>query len=444
MLKLSHCIVLLFYFTLFGLAPTSPATAANRAFIVGNGQYAHAQHLPNPGNDAKDIAAKLTALGYQVTLGLNLTRTGFLRKFQTFTQTLKSDDVALFYYAGHGLQLGGENYLFPVDVIVRNEEDAHAGLIQLNTLLADLSRRTSTRIVILDACRNNPFAPKIERSLNVRAGGLSQGLARVYAGVGSFIAYSTQPGNVALDGDGRNSPFTQALLQQLSASQTEVHAVMRRVRAFVQRTTGGKQVPWENSSLISEVAFDTAATPQPHTTSPAVMAANDAPPRASEITKRDTFHFVGGLDPKGDNFLALKSGPGVRYKRLATMGPNTPLKILETRGVWKRVALSDGATGWAHGNWIKCCKSFEHRINTASPKPANTPASAENACGNLWYTRNSIWHRYGYCFRGEKGQRVFGNDGCNRDQAQARAAMSGVDRNAVDAIAAQEKVMGCR
>ena len=127
--------------------------------------------------------------------------------------------------------------------------------VPLNALLADLSRLTRTRIVILDACRDNPFADGIARTEGTRSLGTTKGLARVYAGVGSFIVYSTQPGNVALDGSGRNSPFTKALLDHMALAGADVHAVMRRVRADVQQHTREQQIPWENSSLIDEVAF---------------------------------------------------------------------------------------------------------------------------------------------------------------------------------------------
>jgi uncharacterized caspase-like protein len=216
---------------------TGPIAAANKAFIVGNSKYAHTSSLPNPVNDAQDLARKFGSLGYQVTLGLDITRSQFLGSFQKFVQSLQPDDLALIYFAGHGLQIGGENYLFPVEARIEKEADARQLLVPLNALLADLSRATRNRIVILDACRNNPFAEDIAKAQATRAVGTSRGLARVYAGVGSFIAYSTQPGNVALDGNGANSPFTEALLRHMATPGADVHAVMRRVRGDVQKAT---------------------------------------------------------------------------------------------------------------------------------------------------------------------------------------------------------------
>ena len=205
-------------------------------------------------------------------------------------------------------------------------------------LLADLSRATRNRIVILDACRNNPFADDIAKAQETRSAGTSRGLARVYAGVGSFIAYSTQPGNVALDGNGRNSPFTEALLRHMATPGADVHAVMRRVRGDVQKATSEQQIPWENSSLVDEVSFavgggtEVAQSSVPLPPSQSVSAPRVQPP----ASPAPSYHYVSGLDPKGDNFLALRTGTGADGQRIATLGPDTMLKVLESRGEWRK------------------------------------------------------------------------------------------------------------
>jgi uncharacterized caspase-like protein len=412
-------------------AGTGKAASTRKAFVVGNSNYAYAQSLSNPVNDARGLAARLQTLGYQVSLGLDVGRAQFLSSFQDFAGTLGGDDFVLFYYAGHGLQIGGENYLFPVDARIDDETDARLRLVPLNALLADLSRTTHTRIIILDACRNNPFSEQIAQAQRTRAGGVTRGLARVYAGVGSFIAFSTQPGNVALDGTGQNSPFTDALLRHIAVPGVDVHGVMRRVRADVQRSTGEQQVPWESSSLVEEVSF-TQGIPSPE-------------PRPAPEPKRqppavENYHYVSGLDPQGDNFLALKSGPGVSYPRIATMGPDTLLKVVGSQGVWKQVMLLDGSTGWAHGNWIYCCRTVTSQPWIGLDVP-RVPTG--ETCEDLWRRRNAIWHRYRYCFTTTKGQQTFGNSGCIRDLNAARAAMSSADLAEVEALAAREQQMGC-
>ncbi len=460
-----------------------PAEAARRAFIVGNASYQHVASLANPANDARDLSSRLRELGWEVTLQFDASRSALLKAFQNFSRELTQEDTALVYFAGHALQIGGENYLAPVEANARSEDDVRAQFVPLNALLADLSRNTRTRIVILDACRDNPLGEKLTSSEGTRSTGGAKGLARVYAGVGSFIVFSTQPGNVALDGSGRNSPFTKALLDHISLQGADVHAVMRRVRADVQQTTREQQIPWENSSLIDEVAFgaDVVAStrrleppaPSTGTQQPPLSrgAPSGAPPAlepeprresgsqggpqaapksgpAPEPARQISFHYVTGLDPKGDNFLALRSGPRPGDVRIATMGPDTLLQVKESNGPWRRVELLDGSTGWAHSKWIACCRSIDARLMPATvqapPRPAPPPSAAAQSCEGLWYRRNEIWNRNGYCFTTTRGRAAFDTSSCFRDQGAARAAMSADERATVDALLAREREMGCR
>ena len=430
--------------------------ATRRAFVVGNSAYQFTSVLPNPGSDAQDLAARLGDLGWNVTLKLDLSRAEMMNAFAAFSRQLQPDDVSLVYFAGHALQMGGENYLAPVDARVESEDGVRRQFVPLNALLADLSRLSRTRIVILDACRDNPFAEGIaaggEKS---RSAGGGRGLARVYAGVGSFIVYSTQPGNVALDGRGRNSPFTRALLDNMSLAGADVHAVMRRVRAAVQQETNEAQIPWENSSLVDEVAFASAGAPPPRRTADAPPNAPMIPsgPRGMPQAVLEQYHYVTGLDPKGDNFLALRTGPLPSDVRIATMGPDTLLKVHESRGAWRRVELIDGMSGWAHSNWIACCRSVAvpraqpiavpMAPSPRVPTPASPPTAA-TSCDELWFRRNAIWHSHGYCFTTTRARQAFDTSSCFRDQQAARAAMSPANRAAVDALQARERELGCR
>ncbi len=445
-----------------------PAEAARRAFVVGNASYQHAASLANPANDARDLASRLRELGWEVTLQFDASRSALMKGFQTFARGLKPDDTSLVYFAGHALQIGGENYLAPVEANARTEDDVRAQFVPLNAFLADLSRSSRTRIVILDACRDNPLGSKLTASEGTRSAGGAKGLARVYAGVGSFIVFSTQPGNVALDGAGRNSPFTKALLDHIALPGADVHAVMRRVRADVQQTTREQQIPWENSSLIDEVAFgsDAALPPQrmaearpPATEQPTATRGTRAPAQseptpktgatpAPERASRVSFHYVTGLDPNGDNFLALRSGPKPGDVRIATMGPDTLLQVKESSGPWRRVVLLDGSTGWAHSKWIACCRAVDARLVPAAapapPRPAPPPPAAAESCEGLWHQRNTIWNRHGYCFTTTRARAAFDTSSCFRDQAAARAAMSAGERTTIDALLARERSMGCR
>jgi hypothetical protein len=446
------------------IATATRAEAARRAFIVGNANYLHTTALANPANDARDLATRLRELGWDVTVQFDASRSALLKGFASFASALKPDDLSLVYFAGHALQIGGENYLAPVDAQAKSEDDVRRQFVSLNAFLADLSRLTRTRIVILDACRDNPLAEGLSRGEGTRSLGTAKGLARVYAGVGSFIVYSTQPGNVALDGTGRNSPFTKALLDHMSLAGADVHAVMRRVRADVQQDTREQQVPWENSSLIDEVAFASggpspiAALPPAVSPPPSVAPPPAAgPPPANQQTATrggparpapppEDFHYVTGLDPNGDNFLALRTGPLPSDVRIATMGPDTLLRVRESRGVWRRVELLDGMSGWAHSKWIACCRTLAPRpwaVTTVPVPPPRAVPAAATSCDGLWQQRNEIWHRHGYCFTTARGRAAFDTSSCFRDQGAARAAMSAGERTTVDTLLAKERELGC-
>lgn len=249
-------------FTLLLMFIATPALAEKRAaLVIGNSGYQHAAALPNPANDARDMAAALTASGFEVVLGIDLDRRGFDDKVRAFTRLLEKADVALLYYAGHGLQVSGANFLVPVDARLETERDLDFETVRLDFVLRqmELGREGRTSIVFLDACRDNPLARNLARTMGTRSAALGQGLAQVQTGVGTFIAYSTQPGNVALDGTGRNSPFTAALVRRVSEEGRSLTNTMIEVRKDVISETRGKQVPWDHSALTGEFYFRVAA-----------------------------------------------------------------------------------------------------------------------------------------------------------------------------------------
>ena len=241
-----------------------PAAAEKRvALVVGNSAYVHANALPNPVNDAGDMAKALAEVGFEVILGLDLSKSAFDAKVRDFARALENADVALFFYAGHGLQASGKNHLVPVDAKLQVERDLDFEAVSVDFVLKqmELDREGKTNIVFLDACRDNPLARNLARSMGTRSAAIGQGLAQVQTGVGTFIAYSTQPGNVALDGEGRNSPFTAALTKGVRVADRNLTAVMIAVRKDVLAATGGKQVPWDHSALTGDFYFQLAAAP---------------------------------------------------------------------------------------------------------------------------------------------------------------------------------------
>ena len=241
-----------------------PAAAEKRvALVVGNSAYVHAAALPNPVNDAGDMAKALTEVGFEVILGLDLSKQALDGKVRDFARAIDKADVALFFYAGHGLQASGRNYLMPVDARLQSERDLDFEAVSIDFVLKqmELERDGKTNVVFLDACRDNPLARNLARTMGTRSASIGQGLAQVQTGVGTFIAYSTQPGNVALDGQGRNSPFTAALTKGLREPGRNLTSVMIDVRKDVLAATGGKQVPWDHSALTGDFYFQLAAAP---------------------------------------------------------------------------------------------------------------------------------------------------------------------------------------
>ncbi len=244
---------------------TSRAQAADSgrrvALVIGNGAYTAAGELPNPARDAAAIARNLKAIGFEVSEGIDLKRADMTRVVGEFLRNATNARIAVLFYAGHGIQIDGKNYLLPVDARIENGAELTADMTDLDTILAGLDDQIRTNIVILDACRDNPTAENVtkvagvSRSVAVRSGlaapaGLGKGAT---LGAGTLLAFATAPGQVALDGDGDNSPFSAALSRHISTPGLEIQQVLTRVRAEVVAATASKQVPWSNSSLLGEV-----------------------------------------------------------------------------------------------------------------------------------------------------------------------------------------------
>jgi hypothetical protein len=275
------------------LAIMQPAVAERRvALVVGNSSYANVPRLPNPRNDAGDMISRLKAIGFDVIPGLDLDRNGFLNTLASFGRAAEGADVALFFYAGHGLQVNGQNYLVPTDAKVEYEAELDIALIPVPLVMQQLARGSRVNIVLLDACRDNPFAKELSRSLGTRSSSaLGRGLSRIQTASGTFIAFATQPDNVAQDGDGRNSPFTGALLANMEKPGLSLSDLMIEVRNEVMRQTNGKQVPWDSSSLTGRFSFKMEGTvPQ---TGPSQPSAPASDTRAVELGVWNAIHESG-------------------------------------------------------------------------------------------------------------------------------------------------------
>src|SRR6188472_46133 len=260
---------------LLSLLFIAPAAAEKRiALVVGNSAYQNVTRLDNPRNDAALMADTLTGLGFTLIGGraqLDLDKSAMDNAVQNFGRQVQGADVALFYYAGHGVQVSGSNYLVPVTANPTREADVDFQMVDVNLVLRQMQGSgTRLNMVILDACRNNPFGA---RGLRASDGGLAQ----MRAPEGTLISYATQPGNVAQDGTGGNSPYTKALAATIKQSGLDIFQTFNRVGLAVKRETGGSQQPWVSSSPIDGTFYFVPPAPAP--ASPQVAVAPPPQPQ---------------------------------------------------------------------------------------------------------------------------------------------------------------------
>jgi len=243
-------------FMLLGWGAVVAAPAKGQvALVVGIGAYQNAPALPNPPRDARAVADSLKKLGFQVELAVDPDKARLEQAVKRFGDQLQGAKVGLFFYAGHGLQVSGRNYLVPADAKIENERSLPFAAVDADLVLTQMETSTPVSLIFLDACRDNPFSRSLARSMGTRSAAVGRGLAQIAAGEGSLIVFATQPGNVAEDGQTDHSPFTEALLKNLAAPGLEVRQMLTRVRQQVKEQTNGKQIPWDHSSLTQDFYF---------------------------------------------------------------------------------------------------------------------------------------------------------------------------------------------
>lgn len=243
-------------------SPAATSTSTQKlALVIGNGAYGVASALPNPPKDARRIAQELRSIGFDTTEGIDMSSDAMRRAVKDFLAKAPHAKVTVIFFAGHGMQINGKNYLVPVDARFTDGKSVTDELIDLDFIMAGLDDKLRANVIVLDACRDNPFEAKTQvasgpgRSVAIRSGlapqaGLSSGGTQ---GAGTLIAFATAPGQVALDGEGAGSPFTLALARHIITPGLELQQMLTRVRSEVVASTKGKQVPWSNSSLLGEV-----------------------------------------------------------------------------------------------------------------------------------------------------------------------------------------------
>ncbi len=245
------------------VVPAADAAAERRvALVIGNGAYQSVPTLDNPLVDAKAVAAALKRIGFEVVEGYDLKLDAMRSTVGAYAAKLDGAKVAFVYYAGHGVAVAGENYLLPTDTVLKSESDLDFRTMNINLVLRQMQREDRVNVVVLDACRDNPFAKELARSMKTRSAAVGAGLSeiRLNSAAGTMIAFATDPDKTALDGvSGQNSPFTAALLKHMETPGVSISTVMDRVREDVWRSTSEKQRPWVNTSIIGEFYLNPVA-----------------------------------------------------------------------------------------------------------------------------------------------------------------------------------------
>ena len=293
---------------------TLTAASAERriALVLGNSQYQHAAPLANPARDARAMAERLQNLGFEVVSGFDLTKQQTQATVAQFAKQVRGADVALFFYAGHGLQVSGKNYLLPVDAALEDETSLDFEAVSVDFILRQMSRETSIRLVFLDACRDNPLADVLAKTAGIK--GASSGLAEIpieNGGAGTLVAFAASPNQLAYDGSGDHSPFTTALLQHIGESNVSITEAMNRVTSDVFKATAGKQRPWINVSLTTEVVLHKVDL-----NAPLIVGEASAPKSEAGSDTRNT----GASPGQNADQLALET-LRAKIPKLATDGP---------------------------------------------------------------------------------------------------------------------------
>lgn len=315
------CAVIFGIYLLFASLSYAATSPKKVALVIGNSSYEFVPNLPNPSNDATDIGASLERLGFDVTSGIDLSYKKMRLMLRDFSEQAESAAVALIYFAGHGVEIDKINYLIPVNAQLKSDRDIEFEAVQLDTILHSIGSSQGLKIVLIDACRNNPFLASMTRTSATRSVG--HGLTRIDPG-GILVGYSARGGTLALDWENRNSPYAKALLYHLEQPGLEVGKLFRKVRDQVYNSTSGSQEPFTYGSLpgndvylkapliISESHSDVELAFQ--STADSVIISDFA-----NAEKYDTVHlwktFLSKYDIKHENPLLDLPNPLVRLAR---------------------------------------------------------------------------------------------------------------------------------
>lgn len=314
----------------------APASAETRvALVIGNGAYASTAQLPNPSHDAEDVAASLKRSGFEVLQGIDLRQADMQDLTIRFARAASKADVAMFYYSGHAMQYNGVNYLMPVDAVLSDEADLKR-FVRVDDIVNDLQQAKNLRILILDSCRDNPLAETLKRSAGMtRGASIGRGLSKVEAPRGTIVSFSTQSGQTAADGSGRNSPYTTAFLKHIEEPQ-EIGEVFRDISSDVYDSSGKTQLPELSLSIIGKFYLN---GPVSVTVAP---AAPQAAPRADPCAAAEAhWKAADGIGTLGAFEDHLARFPNCIFATLAKA---------RIEGLKQKVALAPSGNGRSGGS----------------------------------------------------------------------------------------------
>ena len=333
----------------------SAALAEHRvALVIGNSAYQNEPQLPNPARDAGAVGQSLERRGFDAIVATDLDKRGMDEAFRRFAHAVRDADVALFYYAGHGMQFQGQNYLMPVDARLADAADLPFEMARVDDVVAAMAPARSVRIVLLDACRDNPLADQLLKSLagGSRSAGLTRGLARIPDVAGSIVAYATQAGSTAEDGNGEHSPFTAAFLANAESPGIEIGQMFRRVALAVNHATGGRQTPELSISLLGDFYL------KPGDTTPVALPDAAGPPASP--AGADKNHALVALDADfvarqllkdiADGTRQALSEAKIGFKGLATTSAGLDLQLTKPASGDKAKDLVSAVVGGVLNN----------------------------------------------------------------------------------------------
>ncbi|KAJ55887.1 hypothetical protein ACMU_08955 [Actibacterium mucosum KCTC 23349] len=345
------------------------------ALLIGNSAYQHTVQLKNPSNDAKAMAAKLRSLGFETVEGYDLDFLGMRSKAREFASLAQGSDVALFFYAGHGIAVNGTNYIVPVDAQLSDPTAVDFETVPVDMITDQMKYGNGVNLVLLDACRDNPMATQLSavgatRSMRVGAGLAEMGLDN--AGEGLAIAFATSPGAVAEDGQGEHSPFTTALLNNIGAANTDFTEVMSRVTGEVYNSTNQRQRPWLNASLTGSVVLNpvTAVVADTTTVTPTPTQAEPAATALAASLETQKFMFE----------VAQKSGDSADYQSYLDAFPDGVFAPMARNAIERNSAKETQTAALEKSTATLATRSLQPSgplLLSVTPALAAMPSSAE-------------------------------------------------------------------